>query len=67
MNNKLTPQAIKDLRKQAKMNQKELAEYCGCEKGTVNRWEVGKSRPSQLALRQLHRLQRKVEENGNKP
>lgn len=60
-NNKLIPQDIKDLRKRAGMNQKELAEYCGCDKGTVNRWEKGKSRPSQLALRQLHRLHNKKE------
>ena len=61
MPNKLDKHDIKDLRKRAKMSQLELAEYLGVEKGTVNRWETGKTRPSQLALRQLHRLHKRID------
>ena len=61
MPEKLDGHDIKDLRKCAKMNQLELAEYLGVEKGTVNRWETGKQRPSQLALRQLHRLHKRID------
>ena len=61
MPEKLDKHDIKDLRKRAKMSQIELAVYLGVEKGTVNRWETGKTRPSQLALRQLHRLHKKVD------
>ena len=61
MPEKLDKHDIKDLRKRSKMSQIELAAYLGVEKGTVNRWETGKTRPSQLAMRQLHRLHKKVD------
>lgn len=61
MPDKLDAHDIKDLRKRAKMSQLELAEYLGVEKGTVNRWETGKTRPSQLAMRQLRRLHKRID------
>ncbi len=61
MSQKLEGLDIKGLRKRTKMNQIEFAAYLGVEKGTVNRWETGKRRPSQLALRQLQRLQKRVD------
>jgi len=66
MPDKLDRHDIKDLRKRAKMKQHELATYLGVEKGTINRWETGKQRPSQLALRQLHRLHKKLDHTGGK-
>lgn len=59
MPNKLDKHDIKDLRKRAKMTQKQMADYLGVAEFTVIRWEKGQARPSQLALRQLQRLHRK--------
>ena len=60
MPNKLDQHDIKDLRTRSKMTQVELAEYLGVEKGTISRWELGTQKPSKLALRQLHRLHKKL-------
>lgn len=58
---KLDKEDIKDLRSRAKMTQEEMAECLGVTKMTIIRWEHGRARPSQLAIRQLHRLHKKVE------
>ena len=50
---------IKKLRKKLKMTQTEFADKLGVAKLTVFNWEHGLFKPSQLALRQLHRLERK--------
>lgn len=57
---KLDNHALKDLRTRAKMSAKQMADYLGVSVMTINRWERGKARPSQLALRQLHRLHKKI-------
>ena len=51
---------IKVLRKQLDLSQDRLAARLGVAPYTVRRWESGKSRPSQLALRQLARLEKKI-------
>ncbi len=61
MPNKLDQHDIKDLRKRAKMSLSQMAKKLSVDKSTVHRWEKGESRPSQLALRQLHRLDKKFD------
>ena len=61
MPNKLDQYDIKNLRKRAKMSLKEMGEHLGVALQTVHRWEKGESRPSQLAMRQLHRLDKKID------
>ncbi len=51
---------VKRLRKKLKFTQTELANLIGVDYVTVNRWENGHARPSQLALRHLNRLARKA-------
>jgi len=51
---------IKALRTKMKLTQKQLADTLGVDTGTVSRWERGEKRPSQLARRQLARLQKKA-------
>src|SRR5712691_11599863 len=48
---------IKDLRKSLGLTQQKLAELLGVSFATLNRWENGQVRPSQLALEKLRRLQ----------
>ena len=67
MPDKLDQYDIIDLRKRSGMKQSEFAVCLGVDKQTVNRWEKGKRRPSKLAMRQLHRLHQKIEEEGNHP
>ena len=62
MPDKLDNHDIKDLRTRAKMSLQQMADYLGVAKYTVHRWEKGKARPSQLAIRQLQRLHRKISE-----
>ena len=59
MPEKLDQHAIKDLRKRAKLTQKQMANILGVAEFTVRRWEKGEARPSQLAQRQLQRLHKK--------
>lgn len=56
MDNNFTAQEIKDLRASLGMSQAEFAMKLRVALRTINRWEHGKSRPSQLAHRQLARL-----------
>ena len=51
---------VKQLRKELALSQDRLAAILGVAPFTVRRWESGKSKPSQLALRQLERLKKKV-------
>ena len=60
MPDKLDQHDIKDLRNRAKMGTQELADFLGVSRMTVNRWEKGEAKPSQLAIRQLKRLHKKV-------
>ena len=54
------PKFVKLLREKMKLSQTELANLIGVDYVTVNRWENGKARPSQLARRHLDRLARKT-------
>jgi DNA-binding transcriptional regulator YiaG len=53
-------QDIKQLRKKLELTQQELADLIGVNRITVHRWECGKKKPSNLARRQLQRLQEKA-------
>lgn len=57
---------IKAIRKRLKMTQQQLARELGVDFTTVNRWENSKARPSQMAIRQLERLERKAITNAVK-
>ena len=56
MNNHITANEIKGLRKHLKLTQQELADKIGVDRVTVARWETARKKPSQLARRQLARL-----------
>jgi dCMP deaminase len=47
---------IKSLRKNLGLTQEELAEKCGVAFATVNRWEMGRFKPSKLAMKTLREL-----------
>jgi len=51
---------IKDLRKALNLTQAQMAVKLGVAEFTVRRWEAGTHKPSQLALRQLARLEKKI-------
>ena len=59
----MTSEEIKDLRKQLKLTQEGFANALKVDFKTVNRWENGRARPSNLAIRQLQRLARKCANN----
>lgn len=44
---------IKEVRRQLKISQEDLAHELGVSFATVNRWENGRTRPSRLATAQL--------------
>jgi len=50
---------IKKLRKRFGLTQEEMAHKLGVERITIIRWEAGTSKPSQLAQRQIDRLERR--------
>ena len=50
------PDRIKALRAKLGLTQVQLAERLGVSFATVNRWENGKSKPSQLSWAQIQRL-----------
>ncbi len=50
--------AIIKLRKDLKLTQDQFGKRLGVHKLTISRWERGDKRPSQLALRQLKRIER---------
>ena len=44
---------LKSLRKQRKWSQSDLARVIGVSFATVNRWETGRTKPSQLAYEKI--------------
>jgi len=48
---------IRELRKKLKITQQQLADKLGVHRVTVAEWEAGRKRPSNLARRQLNRLE----------
>ena len=55
---------IQTIRKSLKLTQAELAEKLGVDVITVSRWERKKTKPSNLAKRQLRRLEVKNGDNS---
>ncbi len=53
----MTGKEIKELRKKYKLTQQALADKLGVHQVTVAEWEAGRKRPSNLAKRQLKRLE----------
>ncbi len=51
---------IKQLRERLGWTKEKMALSLGVEPITIRRWEAGRSRPSQLALRELKRLIRRA-------
>ncbi len=47
---------IKEIRKQLKLTQEQLAHKLGVSWTTVSRWENGRSKPSPLALKAIRQL-----------
>lgn len=56
MNNTDLPGLIRQIRQRAGLTQEKCAARLGVTFPTINRWENGHSRPSPLALRQIHSL-----------
>lgn len=54
----MTGQEIKALRQKHKLTQQALADKLGVHRVTVAEWEASHKRPSNLARRQLARLQK---------
>lgn len=53
------PIDIRNLRKAALLSQESFAKELGVSFSTVNRWEMGKSRPSYAALKKLKNFSEK--------
>ncbi len=47
---------VKELREELHLTQEAMAETLGVSFATVNRWENGWTKPSQLAVRQIEQL-----------
>ncbi len=47
------PELVKEVRRQLRLSQEDLARELGVSFATVNRWENGKSKPSKLARAQF--------------
>jgi len=58
------PDKVKQIRASLGLTQMALAEELGLSFPTINRWENGKSRPSQLSWSQLLKLAGESEESG---
>lgn len=58
------PEQVKDVRRQLKLSQEELAHALGVSFATVNRWENAKTVPSKLAQRQFEQFCPQKKEQG---
>lgn len=58
---------IAGLRRKLSLSQEELARQLGVSFVTVNRWENGHSKPSNLAMAQLAAFSAKMTEEGRLP
>ena len=52
----MTANEVKELRKRLNMTQQELASAIGVDRCTVQRWEAGLKKPSNMAKKHLARL-----------
>ena len=62
--NRSFPALVKEIRRQLKLSQEDLARQLGVSYATVNRWENGQSKPSKLAKVQLNAFCEKMIESG---
>ncbi len=60
MNDNLTAEEVKGLRRLAVMSQSEFAKELGVSVDAVRKWEYGLSHPSRKALRELGKLARRI-------
>ena len=51
---------VKKLRKDIGLTQEQFAAKIGVTVSTVNRWEMGRSKPQPLAIKQINALKRDV-------
>jgi putative transcriptional regulator len=58
------PETVKEVRRQLRLSQEELAHALGVSFATVNRWENEKTLPSKLALRQFEQFCTLKKEQG---
>ncbi len=55
---------INELRNKLGLTQEEMARILDLSVSTVSKWEEGKNKPSQLARKQISRLERKLKREG---
>jgi len=58
------PEQLKFIRKKRGWSQEELARNLGVALNTVQRWEMGKNRPSKMAIEKLKPFIREISEMG---
>ncbi|MBW2561320.1 MAG: helix-turn-helix transcriptional regulator [Deltaproteobacteria bacterium] len=58
------PELVKEVRRQLRISQEELAHELGVSFATINRWENGKTKPFKLARAQLNSFCEKMVEEG---
>ncbi len=58
------PAVVKEIRRQLRLSQEDLARELGVSYATVNRWENGQSKPSRLAKAQLDAFCKKMTSQG---
>lgn len=63
----MSPKQIKLLRKALGLTQVQFAAKIGVSFATVNRWEMGRTKPSPLAIREMERIQDENRTNQNQP
>jgi transcriptional regulator with XRE-family HTH domain len=56
------PEQLKNLRKTKGWSQEDLARNLGVSLNTVQRWEMGKNKPSRLAVEKIKELANKITE-----
>ena len=59
------PALVKEIRRQLKLSQEDLARQLGVSYATVNRWENRQAKPSKLANAQLNAFCEKMIESGH--
>ena len=58
------PRLIREFRQRTGLTQEKFAAKLGVTFPTINRWEIGRARPSPLALKQIEDLLRDLGEKG---
>lgn len=60
----ITPEAIKRLREELDLSQREMAERVGVAKPTYQQWEWGGYRPRAVHRRKLRQIAKELEKEG---